>query len=88
MSAFPRRYTEIDTIRLNNITIRAADNSIPPDGYILTASTGRAHMLSPTFALDTIPGLSDLSGEFSTISTIVGTGGGVSNWANYPLLIM
>lgn len=67
MSAFPRRYSEIDTIHLNNITIRGSDNSIPPDGYILTASTGRTHMLSPTFALDSIPGLSDLSGRIANL---------------------
>ncbi len=75
MSSFPRKYNEIDVIRLNNITIRDNLNKVPSTGTVLTVSSGRAYMLGAKFALDYTPGLSDLAGQISTISTVCGNAG-------------
>jgi hypothetical protein len=70
MATFPRTYRDIDTIRLNNINILNDNNSVPCTGTVLTVSSGRAVMFPITYALDTIPGLSDLSGNLSSVSTV------------------
>ncbi len=75
MSSFPRKYNEIDVIRLNNITIRDNLNKVPSTGTVLTVSSGRAYVLGAKFALDYTPGLSDLAGQISTISTVCGNAG-------------
>ncbi len=72
MSSFPRRYGEIDNIQLNVINIRNNDNSLPSTGYIATQTSSGLRMLSIVYALDTIPGLSDLSGNLSSVSTTAG----------------
>ncbi len=63
-------------IRLNNITVFNANNTLPSTGTVLTVSSGKAYMLSLTTALEAI-GISSLSTQLS------GGGGNVANWANY-----
>jgi hypothetical protein len=75
MSAFPRRYNQIDNVQLNVINVRNNDNSLPSTGFVATQfSTLGLRMLPVTYALDTIPGLSDLSGNLSSVSTMTGFG--------------
>ena len=72
MSTYPRRYNQIDNIQLNVINILNNDNSVPSTGFVLTQAINGISMLPITYALDTIPGLSDLSGNISSVSTVTG----------------
>lgn len=78
-SFFPQTFRDIDVIRLNNITVFNANNTLPSTGTVLTVSSGKAYMLSLTTALEAI-GISSLSTQLSTLSNVA------SNWSYYPAL--
>lgn len=81
MVKYPKIFSEIDVISLQQINIRNGSNVVAPDGYVLGQSTGKALMLPLDYLFNYVstPINASLWANYPAVSTIDVSGNNIIN---------